>query len=107
MGRGPFWAEDEMQILRDHPGLTAKQLKEQYLPWRSQHAIREKITHRDEKVKPEVKEPGEYVELVHQFLVADHECFAIWLKWNGYASASVLSVDRMRICTVLCIAKGA
>jgi hypothetical protein len=49
---------------------------------------------------PAVKEPGDYTEVLHDWLVDEFDAMETWLRWNGYASYEVLKRDRHRMLTL-------
>lgn len=55
--------------------------------------------------EPAVKPPGDYAEVLSDYLVDEFECMAIWLRWNGYASYKEVSRDTRGWVTVTCTAK--
>lgn len=54
---------------------------------------------------PPVKPPGLYVEYLHSFVAEDFELRAIWAKWNGYSSVTIVKRDAKMDCTLLCTAE--
>jgi hypothetical protein len=107
MARGALWTDEEIDILRGHPDITAQAMHSAYLPNRTPAAIgvmRDRL--REREVRPVVRSPGVYPEVLAGLLVDDDECMKIWAKWNGYASWDVVSRDSLGWCTLACTAIG-
>lgn len=54
---------------------------------------------------PPLKKPGDYVEILADYLVDEFDCMEIWLRWNGYSSYRELHRTRAGWVTLLCTAK--
>lgn len=105
-GHGTCWSEEEIQFVRDHMDLSATEIS------KTIGRSRSSVYHVMQRIKSEVpeesyavKEPGQYVELLHSFVAEDFELCEIWGRWNGYSTVDVISRDRHMMCTVLCTAK--
>lgn len=112
--RGALWTEEELAVIDAHPELTSPELQS-LLPNRTAQAIGNVRARRSPCTKagspeelPPVKEPGEYVETLSSYFVAQFDLMEIWLKWNGYSSYRVLCEIRDKAfghTTILCTAK--
>lgn len=101
------WTQDELATVRAYLDELPEDIREKYMPCRSVSAIRNKwyALKRDE-VRPAVKAPGDYTEVLAAFFVDEFDCMKIWLRWNGYSAYRVLSTDALGWSTLLCTAKG-
>lgn len=105
-GHGTCWSDDEIAFVRDNPGMTPKEISTALGRSRqSVYGIRNKIKAEVPAELPPVKEPGDYVELLHSYVAEDFELREIWLRWNGYASAVLLKKDKFEMVTMVCTAK--
>lgn len=104
-GRGRCWTTEEIQYVRDHmeePLLKVAAALNR--PHTSLWNVKKRIL--EEQVEePPVLAPGEYISCVHAWIAEDFELFPVWLKWNGFSSAVILSKDRYMMCTILATAK--
>lgn len=101
------WTQDELAIVSAHLDEMPGDIQEKYLPGRPASAIRNKWYElKRAEVRPAVKAPGDYLEVLAAFFTDEFDCMEIWLRWNGYASCRVLSTDALGWSTLLCTAKG-
>lgn len=111
------WTDEELELLRETLNLPSKEVCE--VLGRSEQSVRNarirvkraagipvhKAVNPTVEIPP-VKAPGDYIELLDEFIVSDAECMRIWLKWNGYASYRTLDCDKFGWVSLLCTAKG-
>lgn len=105
-GHGTCWSIEEQDFVRQHqhdmtPTEIAKALN------RPRMSVYHKLSEiRQEVVEvPPVKEPGQYIEVLHSYVAEDFELAEIWARWNGYATVKILKRDAHMMCTILCTAK--
>lgn len=105
--QGESWTQDEIAIVRGHLDELPGEIHERHLPCRSVSAIRNKwYALKRTEVRPAVKAPGDYTEVLAAFFTYEFDCMEIWLRWNGYSAYRVLSTDALGWSTLLCTAKG-